>query len=599
MRAPRAPRLAVLAVLALLCAAAPRAARADGRGEHPPTANPYANRPYADCEGGFCPAADAAAEAALYTAAAAGDAPEVMRLLGDARVNASRNIVPDAHGFVRVKDAVVWIAAKKGQLPVMKAVLDKGYDGDYEEGHVVDLAAANGDTAMLDLLLKKGFSIGSSALAYAAKNQNADMMKALLEAARNKAKGKPPDLKSAMQAACAAGNQTVLRVLVEAGAFDEIRHPVSGRRTVHDWQGDYVAEAVATGHPVVLELLFASGYTITWQNAQDLIKLASRVGVVDSLAHLLNQTTVKDDEDELEEAVDNALKVGAEEGRYEIVDHVLSSYPQQAKAPCPAALIKATMYGHNRVVARLQRACNVTASSAKLQAAGWLGALFNAARGGHGRVAKLLMADESAPALLSKIYESRKPKKDAPPVPPDPEKDPLAVAAARGHQEIVELLSPHGALCAPCAAVAAAGAGHKDVFGHLVLGPAKGLLEGDEHKIQDALRAAAAALEGGHWDLMGSLMAAHDTDKLGPYFLPAIAQQGKLGDLGKLMELIDDIGCSDAEYVFSQISSAMVSAALTGNAEMLLALEAVRGERAAALEAAGGGEGGGGDRSEL
>jgi hypothetical protein len=30
---------------------------------------------------------------------------------------------------------------------------------------------------MLELLLKRGFAIGSSALAYAAKNQNADMMK--------------------------------------------------------------------------------------------------------------------------------------------------------------------------------------------------------------------------------------------------------------------------------------------------------------------------------------------------------------------------------------------------------------------------------------
>jgi hypothetical protein len=48
----------------------------------------------------------------------------------------------------------------------------------------------------------------------------------------------------------------------------EIRHPVSNRPTVHDWRGDYVSEAVSTGHPLVLELLFSSGYTVTWQNAQ-------------------------------------------------------------------------------------------------------------------------------------------------------------------------------------------------------------------------------------------------------------------------------------------------------------------------------------------
>ena len=134
-------------------------------------------------------------------------------------------------------------------------------------------------------------------------------------------------------------------------------------------------------------------------------------------------------------------------------------------------------YGHTEIVRRLQRACNVSASSAKLQDAAWLGALFSAARGGHTRVAKLLMAYEDAPSVLVKLYESLKPKKDAPPVPPNPEKDPLAVAAARGHLAIVELLSPQRALCAPCAAVAAAASGHADVFGHLALGPASGLLE--------------------------------------------------------------------------------------------------------------------------
>jgi hypothetical protein len=35
--------------------------------------------------------------------------------------------------------------------------------------------------------------------------------------------------------------------------------------------------------------------------------------------------------------------VGAEEGREGIVDYVLTSFPAQAKAACPGALIKATM----------------------------------------------------------------------------------------------------------------------------------------------------------------------------------------------------------------------------------------------------------------
>ena len=117
--------------------------------------------------------------------------------------------------------------------------------------------------------------------------------------------------------------------------------------------------------------------------------------------------------------------------------------------------------------------------------------------------------------------------------------------------------------------------------------------QGDQDKVQDALRAAAGAMEGGHWGVMRALMSAHDTDKLGPYFLPAVSQQGKLGDLEKLIELIEDVGCSDPEYVLSQLSSAMVSAALTGNADMLLALQKVRDEHAAAAAArAGAGAGG-------
>jgi hypothetical protein len=40
-------------------------------------------------------------------------------------------------------------------------------------------------------------------------------------------------------------------------------HPVSKRPANHDWRGDYVGEAVATGHPLVLELLFGAGYQVT------------------------------------------------------------------------------------------------------------------------------------------------------------------------------------------------------------------------------------------------------------------------------------------------------------------------------------------------
>ena len=597
--APRLPMAFTALLLLLAAAAAVQPARAS-KGE-PKTMNPYANKPYAGCEGGYCAPAKPAAEAALYRAAASGGAAEVRAALADPQLNLTRNIVPDADGFARVLDVAVWTAAGHGRVAAMEELLKVKAKRDYEDGHVVDLAAANGDTEMLALLLREGFHVGSASLAYAAKHKNADMVKALLKAAKERAKGKEPDLKAAMQAACAAGDDGVLRALVDEGAFKEILHPVSKRPLNHDWRGDYVFEAVATGHPRVVEMLFNSGYSITWQNAEELVKLAARVGNADSLRLLLTQPTIADDADELEEAVENALKVAAEEGREAAVEYLVTAHPALCKAPCPAATLRATMYGHFGVTRLLSRACNVSESSPKLQAAGWLGALFNAARGGHADTARLLLAHADADTLLGKIYAHRKPKKGGPPVAPDPEKDPLAIAAARGHLQLVQLLSPRRALCAPCAAAAAAGAGHVEIFAHLAAGPARSVLDGDEDKIQDALRCAAAAMEGGHWRVADALLSGHDSDRLGPYFLPAIAQQGRLEDLKQMMALIEKVGCSEPDYLVAQLNSAIVSAALSGHEEMLLALQEVRADVAQRLEGGdgddegGGGSGSGGD----
>jgi len=136
-RQPAAAPAFLLAALLLCCAARPAAAH---KKEPPPTMNPYANAPYAGCDGGYCRAADPALEVALYRAAASGDAAAVGALLANPGLNTTRNIVPDADGFVRVIDAAVWAAAKHGKLEAMQALLAPGYEADYEDGHVVDLA---------------------------------------------------------------------------------------------------------------------------------------------------------------------------------------------------------------------------------------------------------------------------------------------------------------------------------------------------------------------------------------------------------------------------------------------------------------------------
>jgi hypothetical protein len=129
-----------LAIALLAAAALPAPAAAASKGDPPPAMNPYAGAPYAGCDGGFCAAQDPALEAALYRAAAAGETAAARALFDNPSVNLTRNIVPDDDGFVRVVDAAVWAAAKHGRIGAMEMMLDAGYDGDKEEGHVVDLA---------------------------------------------------------------------------------------------------------------------------------------------------------------------------------------------------------------------------------------------------------------------------------------------------------------------------------------------------------------------------------------------------------------------------------------------------------------------------
>lgn len=76
---------------------------------------------------------------------------------------------------------------------------------------------------------------------------------------------------------------------------------------------------------------------------QDLVKMAAAVGSVQSLVLLLNQSTIRNDADELEESVDNGLHKAAQYGHVGVVDMLLEQYPEESKPYCVSALIKATM----------------------------------------------------------------------------------------------------------------------------------------------------------------------------------------------------------------------------------------------------------------
>lgn len=59
------------------------------------------------------------------------------------------------------------------------------------------------------------------------------------------------------------------------------------------------------------------------------------------LGVLLDQQLFKDDAEELDEAVQTALKTAAENGKGEVVDLLLKRHPKQTQAHCKAGVFRA------------------------------------------------------------------------------------------------------------------------------------------------------------------------------------------------------------------------------------------------------------------
>eukprot|EP00878_Enallax_costatus_P034888 GHUV01038823.1.p1 GENE.GHUV01038823.1~~GHUV01038823.1.p1 ORF type:complete len:214 (+),score=54.56 GHUV01038823.1:630-1271(+) len=145
----------------------------------PKATNPYQGKAYAGCEGGFCPAEDAALEKEFFLAAEKGQAKVLKKLLSNDKLNMTRNIVPDSEGLTRVIDVAMWAASRKGHHDAMKVLLE--HPGvkelfQYEDGHIVDLAAANGHLGVVKLLLEHNMPVGPGAMAHAAHYNHSDIM---------------------------------------------------------------------------------------------------------------------------------------------------------------------------------------------------------------------------------------------------------------------------------------------------------------------------------------------------------------------------------------------------------------------------------------
>lgn len=497
--------LALAIALLVLAATTTPAAHAQQQ-KSPPSANPYANVNWSGCEHGFCPPVDLAVEQEFYAAAAEGDVAALRALLksehtkpragradGRAALNLTRNIVPDDSGHARVLDVAVWAAVRAGKPEAVRLLFQALPDAKQpeEEGHLVELAAENGDLPMLELLLadedrssKPRFSrggldmpMGPSALAMAALKGNVPAMQLLIrrdtERVRREVQlsgrvSRPPlDLKAGMGAASRSGSLEAIRAMVEAGGMAAPHHPVSGKRSVYDWQGEFVEEALgaaayesraawrralvplrppsadaaraanakaraAEGSTAArgsleraLRLLLEGGnYTVPWAKAQELVAAAARAGDPGALAALFEQPTVGEDAEELAEAARRALGVAAEEGKAAVVEWVLRHHPLPAKKACGTALRRAIMYDHPAAVEAVLTAgdgacANATVTSAvarlgSFQDAAWLGAVLSAARRGANDVLEALVSSkvaavgqDKAAKLLGALHTTR------------------------------------------------------------------------------------------------------------------------------------------------------------------------------------------------
>ena len=96
-----------------------------------------------------------------------------------------------------------------------------------------------------------------------------------------------------------------------------------------------------SGEPQALCLLSQPAFSPFCLLLQDLIKVAAETGGPKVLDMLLSQKLFEKDKDELDEAVDNALKVAAELGKADIVDSLLKKFPEQTKQHCKAGMFRA------------------------------------------------------------------------------------------------------------------------------------------------------------------------------------------------------------------------------------------------------------------
>lgn len=78
-----------------------------------------------------------------------------------------------------------------------------------------------------------------------------------------------------------------------------------------------------------------------WLCGQDLIKACAEQGSPVVMELLLSQKLFSTDKDELDEAVDTALKASAELGKPDIVEVLLKKFPEETKGHCKAGVFRA------------------------------------------------------------------------------------------------------------------------------------------------------------------------------------------------------------------------------------------------------------------
>ncbi len=191
----------------------------------------------------------------------------------------------------RSKNEMLFIAARKGYLDIVKYLLRQGANINANQDISLDTAARNGHLDVVEFLVENGANIDSdqySAVESAALEGHFDVVKYLVEK-------EPASINIAFRTAAGAGHLDIMKYLLQKGA------------DIHIDNDEAVEDAVYNGFLDVIKYLVEKGVDISGDKGNDILLIAARRGKLNVVKYLLENNIGTNI---IDEAFSNAAKGG-------------------------------------------------------------------------------------------------------------------------------------------------------------------------------------------------------------------------------------------------------------------------------------------------